>query len=492
MPDGLLQWYDAGSGEGRIVRGGREYPVHAGEMEPHARVPGARVHFDVDRREGVEVATNVALRSGTRVSRRQRRFGEMVGARRPDTRGTAPFAQPHPEVGHELATSPTDVARAWADSLGGNDVDAAALLYAPDAVVHAGDEDLRGRRIATWLSASRLPGDVHADEVTGAGDTIEVGWTGPDRRRATTWMRIEHGEIVEQWLAGARPPRDVTGPPAAPPEPGVEVVARGAGAEAMRDTAEEKLRRVMGLVDDPVLYARVKLADAPDPAVSRPASAKATLDINGQIVRAHVSAGTMPEAVERLEARLRDRLQHRSERERALRRVERVEPGEWRHGQLPTERPDWFDRPPEEREVVRRKTFTLDEVTVDEAAFDMEMLDHDFHLFRDLATGDDALLRRSPDGGGAYTLQRLGSSELDAGAAVVDVAVDTTPPPTMWLEEALDWLAATGERHVFFRDRGTGRGHVAYQRYDGHYGLITPGDEPAAAGAGPVGGESAG
>jgi hypothetical protein len=29
MPDGLLQWYDARRGEGRVVRGGREYPVQA-------------------------------------------------------------------------------------------------------------------------------------------------------------------------------------------------------------------------------------------------------------------------------------------------------------------------------------------------------------------------------------------------------------------------------------------------------------------------------
>lgn len=479
MPDGQLQWYDASRGEGRIVRGGREYPVHVDEMEPRARVPGARVHFDVTRREGVDVAANVTLRPGTRVSRRQRRFGDMVGARRPDTRGTAPFAAPHPEMGHELATHPAEVARAWAGSVSGNDVDAAALLYAPDAVVHAGDEDLRGRQVHGWLSGSGLMGHVHTIEVTGAGGTLAVRWTGPDGRAATTWMRVDHGEIVEQWLAGARPPREETRPPAAPPEPGVEVVARGAAAEALQDEAEEKLRRVMGLVDDPILYARVKLAVAPDPAVSRPASAKATLDVNGQIVRAHVTASTMPEAVELLEARLRDRLQHRSERERALRRLERVEPGQWRHGQLPTERPDWYDRPSEEREVVRRKTFTLHEATVDEAAFDMDMLDHDFHLFRDLATGDDALLRRSPDGG--YGLQRLHPSPTAAGSAVVDVAVDTTPPPTMSLDEALDWLGATGERYVFFRDRGTGRGHVAYQRYDGHYGLITPDDEPATA-----------
>jgi CBS domain-containing protein len=34
VPDGLLQWYDDHMGEGRVVRGGREYPVRAADMDP--------------------------------------------------------------------------------------------------------------------------------------------------------------------------------------------------------------------------------------------------------------------------------------------------------------------------------------------------------------------------------------------------------------------------------------------------------------------------
>jgi hypothetical protein len=31
---------------------------------------------------------------------------------------------------------------------------------------------------------------------------------------------------------------------------------------------------------------------------------------------------------------------------------------------------------------------------------------------------------------------------------------------------------------VFFRNHDTGRANVVYRRYDGHYGLIVPADEP--------------
>lgn len=34
----------------------------------------------------------------------------------------------------------------------------------------------------------------------------------------------------------------------------------------------------------------------------------------------------------------------------------------------------------------------------------------------------------------------------------------------------------TDDGLVFFRDRRSGRGHVLYRRYDGHYGLIEPAD----------------
>lgn len=86
------------------------------------------------------------------------------------------------------------------------------------------------------------------------------------------------------------------------------------------------------------------------------------------------------------------RLMHRLERVRrhweAI-RGNRPAPGphEWRHGAEPAHRPGHFPRPASERQVVRHKTFALTEEGVDEAAFDMEALDYDFHLFTDVETG---------------------------------------------------------------------------------------------------------
>lgn len=474
MPDGLLQWYDARLGEGRVVRGGRQYPVRAEDMEPHARVPGARVHFDVKRDQGVSVAVDVRLREGTRVSRRQRRFGDMAGARRPDMRGSAPFARPHPELGRRLPTQPMVVVRRWADLVAGDDAEAAALLYAPDAVVHSGAGDVRGRKVRGWLSASGLPGQLRSIDIAGTGELIALHWTGDDRRRATTWIRVAHGEIAEQWIEGSTPPAALRVTTAAEGEPPIDVTAEDPTAEATVDYARQKVRRALAVLDEPVLHTSVILATAPDPAVERPALVKATVDVDGDLVRAHVAARTMTEAVDLLERRLRAQLEHRAERTEALRHLtgEVAEPGQWRHGQPVAERPQYYERPPEDRQVVRRKTFAVEEMTVDEAAFDMEQLDFDFYLFRELSTGSDVLLFRLPEG--RYGLRRLRVASVDASGAAVEVETDPELAPTLTLAEAREWLGVAGEPYVFYADAESGRGTVLYLRYDGHYGLITP------------------
>ncbi|HEX6569887.1 MAG TPA: sigma 54 modulation/S30EA ribosomal C-terminal domain-containing protein [Acidimicrobiales bacterium] len=245
--------------------------------------------------------------------------------------------------------------------------------------------------------------------------------------------------------------------PEAVVEPVVEIVARGPHAEATRGYAEKKVRRVMAAAGAPVLFGRITLDEAPDPAVERSALAQAMLDVNGRPVRAQVAAHEMTEAVDLLEARLRDRLAHRAAQLRTVRRRGAATvPGEWRHGQAEPARPAWFDRPADERQVVRRKTFALDELTAEEAAFDMEMLDYDFYLFRELGTGRDAVLHRMPDGGHAVV----------------------RPTPGLVLDEAIERLVVGGEPFVAYVDRDSGRANVVYRRYDGHHGLITSADEP--------------
>lgn len=475
MPDGVVQWFDPKRGEGRVVRGGKEYPVEAAEIEPHARVAGARVHFDIARRNGVAVATGVRLRGGTRVSWRQRRFGDLTGARRPDTKGVAPFARAHPEAGLNLAVRPMEVARRWAAAVDTGDLDAALLLYAPAVRVHLPDGTVaEGATAAARTLAASPPVAEHLRlaGVHGEDDTAVVEWA--EEGGAVAWrtrLRVEHGEIAEQWLGVEAPAlRPEEGEEAAAP---VEVVTSGEFSEAEVAYAREKIGRLLRLVEEPVLFSRITLRRFGDPARERPVNVKAAVDVNGTPLRVHIAAREVREAVDLVERRLRDKLEHRAERIEARREgVLVAQPGEWRHGMLPTRRPEYFDRPPEEREVIRRKTFAVDELTPDEAAFDMELLDYEFYLFRDLASGGDALLERMADG--TYRITRLHPVASAPPAAIT--VVEGPPAPTLTVEEAIARLDTSGEPFVFFADAATGRGTVVYRRYDGHYGVLEPAD----------------
>lgn len=235
--------------------------------------------------------------------------------------------------------------------------------------------------------------------------------------------------------------------------------------------AEEMVRRVAHTAPAPVLFARVAIAHDEDPAVERRVVAKATLDVNGHPVRGHVAAEHFDEAVDLLQARLRHGLEVLAEH-RLARRSDSGDsgPGEWRHGDLPSHRPAHFPRPPEERELVVRKSYALADETIEEAATDLELLDHDWMLFTELQTGQDAVLVRSD---GTYRLLLAGADEPDIALLPFPVVVDRQAP-TLVLSEATQMLELGGAPFVFFVDADNGRGAVVYLRYDGHVGMVVP------------------
>jgi len=232
-----------------------------------------------------------------------------------------------------------------------------------------------------------------------------------------------------------------------------------------REYARDKIDRLRGMVGAPVLFARVDLRRFTDPARERPVDAKASVDVNGRLVRAHVAADTVTEAVDLLDARLRERLARLHGRDEA--RVHSAP-----RPPVHAVRPAFAVLPAEEREVVAHKSFAVGEQTVDEAVFDLELLDHDFFLFRNAATGEDNVVARVDDG------YELFEPRIRCPLADVVESVRHSPvsPPVVHLDEAMEILDLGDLPFVFFVDPDDGRGRVCYRRYDGHYGMIVPGD----------------
>lgn len=242
--------------------------------------------------------------------------------------------------------------------------------------------------------------------------------------------------------------------------------------------ATAKMKSVTAIAAEPVLSVRVLLAVAPDPAVPRPALAQVTVDMNGRVIRAQAAETTMRLAVEQMASRLRVRL-GRAARNWAARRGTTAtdEAGEWRHQRIPAGRPSYFPRPADQRLVLRRASYSAGPQTPQEAVAELDLLDYDFHLFVERATGADSVLARVP-GGYRLTLARPELARLMAPLPD-SVTVSDLPVPTLAVAAAADLLEESGERFTFFTDAASGRGSVIYHRYDGHYGLLVPPGEAA-------------
>jgi ribosome-associated translation inhibitor RaiA len=251
----------------------------------------------------------------------------------------------------------------------------------------------------------------------------------------------------------------------------IDVVCQGAGIDdAAVAYARRKVHAAALAAPSPVLFGRIKIRHEPHRTIERPIVVAASLDVNGHLVRAHAAGHTATEAVDLLEERLRRQLVDAHQRIAFLRRRDTgvATPGEWRHGDEPTARPGFLPRPPGEREVIRRKSFPLDRCTPEDAVVQMEMLDHDFHLFVDSATGVDAVVERLPDG--AYELSRA-TGEGDEPQDIMGLRTGQRPP-TQTLESAVERSDDTNEPFLFFVDVETSRGAVLYRRTDGHYGVV--------------------
>jgi ribosomal subunit interface protein len=248
-----------------------------------------------------------------------------------------------------------------------------------------------------------------------------------------------------------------------------QVVVRGDVSPEMVAYAREKLVAVAEHAPGPVLEAEVHLDHHADPARDRPHHVEVALSLNGRVVRAHRSAATMSEAIDNATKRLERVIETDRElaRSKSFRHRDTTS---WHHEDRPTERPSFFPRPADEREIVRRKSFAIGPETIEESILELEALDHDFFLFVNDETGEDNVVYRDD---GRYGLMQPTATSV----ALSDLGIDISRgprPASMATGEACELLNLTGAPFVFYLDADSGRGRVVYVRFDGHYGMITP------------------
>ncbi len=241
-----------------------------------------------------------------------------------------------------------------------------------------------------------------------------------------------------------------------PPDTGdapldVQVTIQGDVPAAEVEHARRVISTVAGSAPRPVTHATCHLHVDGDPACTRPYEARATLDVSGRQVCAHVAAEEMRVAIDQLRARLARRLTDLASTQHAWRhRTGRSGPDEWRHGDVPADRPGYFPRPVDERRLVTRTTYSPDPIGPDEAAWELHMLDERFHLYTDDATEAEAVVYLRDDGAFGL-LQAVPDPGVEARLAM-SVRVNPSAAPRLTLDAArtvLDYGEAT---FVFYVD----------------------------------------
>lgn len=260
-------------------------------------------------------------------------------------------------------------------------------------------------------------------------------------------------------------------------ERGVPVirVVRGPVSATDIDYAVEKLTHAARVAGGPVLQLEVRMTQHQDPARVLHAYVEMSADINGRPTRAHAAASTMHEAVDAAAQRFTQHIERL--RDRAAATHERLtDSSTWHHGQALVRRPrGFFERPADERELRRRKVFVLPTETVDEAIFDLEVMDHDFFMFRNLDTDEVNVVAHVDE---QYRLFQPHPNVETVVDVVAPVVVDPAHAPVCSVEDArllLDLEAVQanhGPRMVFFIDGERDVPAVVYRRRDGHDGLI--------------------
>jgi ribosome hibernation promoting factor len=159
-------------------------------------------------------------------------------------------------------------------------------------------------------------------------------------------------------------------------------------SDALRSYAEEKLGKLERQLTDPRV--ELELAVEKNPSIAENHVAEATIWTNGPVLRAREASSDMRASIDQLVEKLerqvnRYRTRARSRRRRAARANESAS----------ETIPVVAD---EEPLIVKTKQFAVNPMSPEEAVLQLELIGHDFFVFRDAASGEVNVVYRRRDG----------------------------------------------------------------------------------------------
>jgi putative sigma-54 modulation protein len=161
-------------------------------------------------------------------------------------------------------------------------------------------------------------------------------------------------------------------------------------SDAMKAYAEDKLRKLERQLDDPRV--ELELAVEKNPSIAENQVAEATIWTKGPVLRAREASSDMRSSIDQLVEKLerqvtRYRTRGRDRRRRAARANDAAAAAD--------------ATPPDDAapEIVKTKHFALTPLSAEEAVLQLELVGHDFFVFRNAESSAVNVVYRRRDGG---------------------------------------------------------------------------------------------
>jgi putative sigma-54 modulation protein len=160
-------------------------------------------------------------------------------------------------------------------------------------------------------------------------------------------------------------------------------------SDSIRTYAEEKLGKLERQLHELTLV-ELELAVEKNPSIAASQVAEATVYTKGPVLRAREASSDMKASIDQLTEKLLRQVEHY--RDRRSRRPARG------NGSIQGGAPE-LDSEETEAQIVRSKQFAVKPMSAEEAVLQMELLGHDFFVFRSADTGEVNVVYRRKKGG---------------------------------------------------------------------------------------------
>jgi len=255
--------------------------------------------------------------------------------------------------------------------------------------------------------------------------------------------------------------------PARPVTIDIDVRAADGISSHARDIARRKVQALERRAGDRDLIGHIALRRGTDYLFV----ADASVTFERRVLAAHAAARSPEDAVDAVIERLERQMRRVVDADVALRNEPRVINAALEDLRRdPPHRPAKL-KPPEERQIVHRRTYVPEPMPTLTAIADMLDDDLDFYLFVHARTNEDVVVHWRDDG-------RIGLL-FPQDSVLADEDDVVVPEPSRYsepltLETARAEMDILNHRFVYFTDVDDGRGRVLYLRHDGDYGLVEP------------------